>query len=241
MSALPLAMNRDEAEKITSTIQTRLATIADNAEAVVRLIEQARAGDAHAVLGFASWTAYVADKFGGSLARLEKVERMPVVATLAETGMSTRAIADVVGVSKSTVDREVSHSGTPAVGTDGKTYVRPATFLRSGKPDANSTEDMGNAVPAMKKKVPRKPLPEAYRKAVWELQFALERLQRLHADDRFLAQRKDIAQAYMSTVSDLSGLLNDIDGDLFSDNKCRECDERMLPERGYEILCKDCR
>ena len=59
--------------------------------------------------------------------------RRELVAYLAGEGMSTRAIAPIVGVSKSQVanDVEVSRTGhvgpapTPIHGRDGKTYVRP--------------------------------------------------------------------------------------------------------------------
>ena len=59
--------------------------------------------------------------------------RRELVAYLAGEGMSTRAIAPIVGVSKSQVanDVEVSRTGhvgpapTPIHGRDGKTYTRP--------------------------------------------------------------------------------------------------------------------
>lgn len=131
-------LTEPEAARLTTKIQLRLEVIADNVEQVLPLIEQARTGGAHQSLGYASWTAYVADKFGDSLGRLKKVERIPVVELLAEQGMGTRAIASVVGVSKDTVSRELRagvSDETPAdageapakdiTGTDGKTYRMP--------------------------------------------------------------------------------------------------------------------
>ncbi|MGI8433741.1 MAG: hypothetical protein ACR2LE_03250, partial [Nocardioidaceae bacterium] len=99
--------------------------IAENVESVLSLIEQARAASVHEVLGYRSWTEYVADKFGGTLTRIGKAERLPIVELLAEQGMSTRAIATVVGVSQPQVvrDRQVIHRVSP----DGRAGVSDET------------------------------------------------------------------------------------------------------------------
>ncbi len=122
-----------EAARLTTKIQLRLDTIANNTELVIPMIEAAKNGNAHTALGYRSWTEYVAHRFGGALARLGKGERLPLVELLADQGMSTRAIASVVGVSKSTVADDLSSSGhltaEPVAGRDGKSYTRPAPRL----------------------------------------------------------------------------------------------------------------
>lgn len=117
------------------------------------LIREAQEGRAHEALGFPSWTAYVSAVCSDTpLMRLSRDERRVIVADLAEQGMSTRAIAPVVGTTKDSVHRDlkVSRSATPApvptfdptpawdpttgevveprtvTGLDGKTYTRPA-------------------------------------------------------------------------------------------------------------------
>jgi len=126
-------MTESEAARLTTKIQLRLDMIADSIELVIPMIAEAKAGNAHQALGYESWTAYVADKFGGVLARLTKSERLPFVELLADQGMSTRAIASVVGVSKSTVADDLSSSGhltaEPVTGRDGKSYTRPTPRL----------------------------------------------------------------------------------------------------------------
>ncbi len=128
VSMLP-RLTEPEAARLTTKIQLRLDMIADSTELVIPMIEEAKNGSAHQALGYQSWTAYVADKFGGTLARLGKSERLPVVELLAGQGMSTRSIASVVGVSNATVSRDLAGvtDVTPeVVGVDGKTYTRPA-------------------------------------------------------------------------------------------------------------------
>jgi transposase len=54
-------------------------------------------------LGYPSWTAYVAGEFSNAQRGLDPQKRVDLVAKLAGLGMSTRAIAPVVGVGKSTL------------------------------------------------------------------------------------------------------------------------------------------
>lgn len=238
---LPVKMTTTEAKQITTKIGLRLETIVTNSEVVIELIEQARAGSAHEALGYPSWTAYVSAKFGGSLARLQKAERVPIVAMLAETGMSVRAIAAVTETSKSTIDREVSHVGTPATGTDGKTYPRPATFLRSGAPDAQSTEEIGNAIPPIRPKPRRSPLPDAYFTTVHDLELILQRLARLHRDDRFPANRTALKERHWRELCRAATWLEDLNDDLWKPLSCTECEGTRDPSPMDDELCVECR
>lgn len=70
---------------------------------LLRLVSEAKDNQDHLALGFPSWPAYVTQEFGGRLAQLNPADRRSAVLALTETGMSTRAIAPIVGVSKSTV------------------------------------------------------------------------------------------------------------------------------------------
>ncbi len=101
-------LTEEEAARLTTRIQLRLDMVADSIELVIPMIEAAKNGNAHQALGYQSWTAYVADKFGGTLARLGKSERLPFVELLAAQGMSTRAIASVVGTSHQTVANDMA-------------------------------------------------------------------------------------------------------------------------------------
>jgi hypothetical protein len=123
-TSLRHTMTEPEAARLTTKIQLRLDMIADSTELVIPMIEEAKNGSAHQVLGYPSWTAYVADNFGGVLARLTKSERLPFVELMADQGMSTRAIATVVGVSKDTVSRDLR------AGVSDETPARAAEVFR---------------------------------------------------------------------------------------------------------------
>ncbi|MCT1459909.1 hypothetical protein M3G03_10235 [Aestuariimicrobium sp. p3-SID1156] len=93
------SMTAVEAERITSRIADKIDAIADNLEQVMPLIREALTRGAWSALGYDSPTAYVSDRFKGALSRLPREIRRPVAAELCAAGMSTRAIAPIVGVS----------------------------------------------------------------------------------------------------------------------------------------------
>lgn len=72
-------------------------------EGTWQLIERAYVTRAWAVLGYLSWDDYCQREFGTSRLRLPREERQEVVASLRESGLSTRAIAAATGVDRNTV------------------------------------------------------------------------------------------------------------------------------------------
>lgn len=89
--------------------------IADNYTAVMPLIREAIDRNVHAVLGYASPGAYVKDRFGDALGKLGVELRREVVKELSRAGLSTRAIAPVVGVTRQMVSKDLR---TPQVATE---------------------------------------------------------------------------------------------------------------------------
>jgi hypothetical protein len=124
-------MSAAEAERLTERIRLKLDTLATTYEAVMPLIREAIDGRAYVALGYANVSAYVSSRFGDALSRLGVDMRREVVRELTDAGMSTRAIAPVVGVSNYTVhqDQQAVRDLTPApakvAGLDGKEYSRP--------------------------------------------------------------------------------------------------------------------
>ncbi|MCV7564988.1 hypothetical protein M3E78_005155 [Micrococcus luteus] len=209
------AMSTVEAERITARIADKLDAIADNLEQVLPLIGEALTRRAWEVLGYASPTAYVAERFAGALDRLSPEVRRPVVAQLSAAGMSTRAIAPVVGVTHKTVVkdsqavREVVPEVPPApvepaalpestavVGMDGKTYPRP------------EAPALADDAPAPKTK--RAPLRKSVDDAAWNLRRATERLARVVADDRFDPQKSEMATLLRGHLEDAVSVCQDL-------------------------------
>ena len=100
--------DRAAAERRAERITLRLESIADNTEAVKGMIREAVEKRDDVALGYRSLGEYVSDRFGGSLSRLGIEVRRAFVSELTQAGMSTRAIAPVVGVNQATVVRDVA-------------------------------------------------------------------------------------------------------------------------------------
>lgn len=169
-------------------------------EGTWQLIERAYVTRAWAALGYRSWDDYCHREFGTARLRLPREERQEIVASLRDSGLSTRAIAVATGLSQSTIAREIpapaesndsagdddaapvgrSQSAPKAApritGVDGKTYV-------ASRPQPTQPE-------AVRPK--RRPLGVAVGEATRELLRATERLSRITEDDRFHRNREDV-------------------------------------------------
>ena len=188
-------MDDVSARRLDTKIRLTVETVKSNLDKLQEYVHRAQVSGVHIALGFPSWTAYLADVFDGQPLLLEREDRRELVEFLASEGMSTRAIAPIVGVSRETVRREVSGDTdvsprSDVAGLDGKTY--PAS------------------PPAEPKSPRRKSLPEAYWNAVWDLQKSIERLERFTNDDRFARNRRDLADRNQKLVDELTDRLQDL-------------------------------
>lgn len=108
----------EEARALTDEIRSRMENIAP-------LVTRAYEGRAWEVMGYPSWTEYVAGEFGGPL-RLGRGDRQQVVAELRQAGLSTRGIGAALGVDDKTVRNDLSGADFSAsatvTGLDGKVY-----------------------------------------------------------------------------------------------------------------------
>lgn len=177
--ALP---THEEARALTDRIKIAV-------EGTWQLIREAYTSRTWAVLGYDTWDAYCTAEFGETRLKLPREERQEVVASLRDSGLSTRAIAAATGMNQSTIARDLQRGdafASPAVqGLDGKTY----TVARETEiVDAELIDEPARPEPP---KVKRRPLPEAFTDAGRDLTRAAERLARLTEDDRFAKNREN--------------------------------------------------
>lgn len=152
--------------RIERSIHQARSAIVELAE----LLQVAEQGEIHRALGLRSWPEYVAAMFEGSPLPVESRDhRREIAAMLAGSGMSSRAIAPVLGVSQRTVaddvraveqfcSTELSNDETPArpvtgslddypdpgptriTGLDGKTYQRSSKPKTPAEPKLATAE-----------------------------------------------------------------------------------------------------
>jgi hypothetical protein len=173
-----------------------------------RLIIQAKADGLHTMLGFKSWTAYVADVIGTEMTALPVEDRRQIVELLSGEGMSNRAIAEAVGVShptvirdKAAIEAEVVHDVPPerggdevvrdvppesvtVVGRDNKTY--PAKRRTLDEINAERAARGQPPVQKARKFTPREKVEREAKAIAADIRSIVTRLRELKAADRAL-------------------------------------------------------
>lgn len=146
-AVMPIA----DAERITEKIRVNAINARDALEKLQTLLTEARDGQAHIALGYASWTAYLADVMGEQPLRLPRDQRQQIVGYLAGEGMSNRGIAAITGTSHMQASRDRAAAGVtnvpPAPSVDAETgeisddYVTDQADL-DNLTDATTGEEM---------------------------------------------------------------------------------------------------
>jgi hypothetical protein len=123
-------------EKAAKALDKKIRATSDkvttNVNLLIELLDQAERGQIHEALAYPSWTAWVKDAVQISIPDPE--ERKALVSLMSGKGMSTRAIAGSLRISKSQAARDAAApSGAPedelararaSKGLDGKNYSR---------------------------------------------------------------------------------------------------------------------
>jgi len=230
-----------DADRRRQRIKLLLETMIDNREKVLVLITEAKESDDHIALGFKSWTDHVRTEYGGLLTRLTVEDRRETVLILSRTGLSTRAIAPILGTSDMTVRRdlasgatyvapEVSPQGAADDDLDARLDNAPTEMskITSSKPTNNVVGIDGKRYPAPKPKpktARRKPrqkaTPDAFWDAAYELQKKLTTLENVVKRDTFARNRKAIREQHLGELIRysnrlkvvISALTDPVDGD----------------------------
>lgn len=126
---------------LTDEIKLTASLVKDYLVDLRNLVEEAKGSNVWQVLGFPSWTAYLADTLADEPMRLGRDERQELVGYLSGEGLSVRAIAPIVGADNKTVHRDIAavanaapddapksgdYETTTVTGLDGKAYARPS-------------------------------------------------------------------------------------------------------------------
>ena len=200
------ALDLKQAQRLTERARLVATTLMEAREKLAAILREANEGRVWEALGMPNIQAWAAFTFSDSpLAQLSIDDRRVLVKELAEEGYGVRAIAPIVGTTKSSVDRDLKASvpqrDTPREvhGTDGITRtVQP----RPGTVDHETGQ-------IAQRKPNRRPIVDQYRDAVYELRKAVERIERLHADDRFNRNAAAIGEMFYSDIRSSSKKLLD--------------------------------
>lgn len=195
---MTVTMTEDEARRVTSRIRLLAGTVAENIAKLKTLIDEAKQGGAHVALGYPSWQAYISDALSDEPLRLETQIRRELVQYLAGQGMSTRAIAPIVGADQSTVVRDRSRGDASASPVEPEVIADERTgevieITEAVKTRVTPGLDGKTYTTKVQPKPRRRPITDTARDAGWELRKAVERIERIREDDRFTPNKDEVA------------------------------------------------
>ena len=200
----------DEAEVITSRIRRWANSFP--VEDVVRAFR----GRIWVALAYDSWAEWCECELGGL--KLPVPQRREVVSELAGAGMSNRAIADTIGVSRETVNRDRATDTNVSVGEDRKTlgqdgreraYPPPKPPAPQPDPEIVDAEIVDPPTPSAPR---RRSLTDTARELGLESDKLAGRLERFAADDRLGRNKSEVAphlRHYLARMIKVCQDLND--------------------------------
>lgn len=217
----------DEARRLTERIRLTAHSARESIEKLHALVDEAKAGNAHLALGYASWTAYLSDVLGDEPLRLARDQRQELVGFLAGEGMSSRAIAPIVGVTDRQVRTDMTGGGKnfppepKADDFDGSDWIEPdpdpqeaarsvvaAAFAQRDEPAPAPAKVTGldgksytKPAKAEATRMPnRRALPDQFFDANYDLMKVIERIGRLAADDRFPSNAEKVGAKHRTDL-----------------------------------------
>lgn len=215
-------LSAGEAQRLTQRIKLAASSIREGLFKLQNLVDEAKNSNAWKILGFASWTAYLVDTLGDEPMRVSKERRQELVGYLSGEGLSSRAIAPIVGVDRKTVDRDIA-GGANVPPADNATESEPrhprlaVVDLGSGEvTDAEPEERKVTGLDGKSYTRPTKPVTERRipltddaHNAGYTLRKAIERLDRIRNDDRFERNRAEILKDLRPHLDFARDVLND--------------------------------
>ena len=223
-------LSRDDAERLTEGIRIALDRTARGMADLAARVSEAYQRRADLALGYESWAEYAETEFGEQTQQLAAPIRRELVGYLSAEGMSSRAIAPAAGIQDSGVRKIVRDLGpedpasipAPAAPVErvviaevrhvdiatGEILDEPAPRKVTGLDGKTYTPP-----PAQPKPI-RPQLPGHYAGAIVELDKAINRLERLHADDRFNTNKKNVALTHESDIQRAIARLNHLKDEL---------------------------
>jgi hypothetical protein len=193
--ALDTPFTVDEARHVTDLLREHL-------EEDYQLIIDAYQRRAWSALGYQTWDDYCTSEFGDIRLKLPREERQDVVRSLRDSGLSIRAIAAATGAGDKTVQRDLKATEPPPRVVNDYTSedneIVDAEIVREDPPEPREVTGTDGKTykitpKPVEQKPKRSPLGDTARTAGWEFRKAVERLERLADDDRFAANREQVA------------------------------------------------
>lgn len=225
---------RDQAEEITGRFREAVGRVESVWNVVVATAIEAYRTRVWIPLDYPSWDSYCAAEVNEAAARIPRELRVQIVGQMSEAGLSTRAIAPVVGANHSTVVRDIAGGANaprevePEPATEPESYWSPEDSFVGAHPitgeiieNAPTTFTETHTIKTVTgldgkeyKNTPTTPrrtsIIDDARNAGWALRKAAERLERLTTDDRFTKNKVEILAALQPHLDFANEVFSDL-------------------------------
>jgi hypothetical protein len=214
MTVVAIAITEGEVRRSILAAQTHLERAA---EEIVWQIEN-RAWEQ---IGYSSWDAMREAEYGGAAVIVPRADRPQLVARLRSEGLSQQSIGDTLGVTDRTVANDLNRNISdedqqPPTIVNARGQERPTTY--TPRPPANVDPNTGEILDAATVSEPRNPprrsLVDSARDAGQELRKAIERLERIAADDRFARNKNEVAAHLRHHLAHAIKVCQDLDNQI---------------------------
>lgn len=209
MSDLLPSRDMDAARRRAERIRIKARTITEQYESLRELLDEAERCEDHLALGYASWTAYLADLFGDEPLRLPRDERIPMSVMLTDAGVSTRAAGQILGVDHKTIVNDVRSGGevSPPAPTGSTIATAEGVVIAQAEHIDLTTGEVLDEEPGKiigldgktytrpeRTATRRRPLPDVALDAAHALTAAVARMERVFTDDRYPQNKEQVAR-----------------------------------------------
>ena len=201
-----------ESERHTERTRLVATNYMEAREKLAELIAEGRRRQVWVGMKMRSLEEWLSATFSDTpLMRLSRDERKVIVADLAEQGMSSTAIAPVVGATDRTVRRDIESRTNVR---DGPRVVKSIdgverTFQPRPAPEPVTVDHGTGEITQTKPN--RKPITDTARDIGLDLNALTDRIDRLMSDDRFDRNRDDIAARLRHHIAAATAALNTLD------------------------------
>ncbi len=196
-------LDHERASLLIAQIQGQFTITASYLTDIGRNARELYIGQGWLALGYDSWEELCEDKFRAGALNLGKALRQSLVSELRSEGLSTRAIAPVVGVGQTQVRRDLNHVSLEGSRVSGSGVAEPMTITTTTMGRDGKVYTPSRALPqqrAEKVKAPREIATLAKRKLIDQANKTDLDIGVRHLDPVDRVQLAEVARGYAAAL-----------------------------------------
>lgn len=199
----PEPLSESKAKVLDERIRQASIRVADNTATLLDLLKEAEVGQIHLALRYPSWKAYVKEVV--QIRPADNTERKALVSLMNGKGMTLREMAPVLGVGKSTVQRDLASQNVPDGTSEPKQEPLDVEYEEQPEPTPEVEPEP---------EVKPQPVSKDFKDEMAMLYNSVSSFKEILADEQFPKARKTIAKNHLNKlqeyIADLQKVVDDL-------------------------------